>query len=240
MDDPAAGRRAALRPLLWRLHFLSGFLAAPIVLSLAAGSLLLMSAAPAAAHVTAQPEVAVQGGYAAFAFRVPNERQDAGTVEVTVTLPAEHPISSVRTKPLPGWTATMTRDGDTVRTITWTAASGTRIEPDQYQEFEISLGPLPEDTELLVTPTVQIYDNGEVVAWDDPPTQGGEPEHPALAVRLLPSQEATDPASSTAGSAAAEQDATARWLGGAALVVGALGLGLGLGAVLRTRRRGSA
>lgn len=31
----AASRRVALRPLLWRLHFLSGFLAAPVVLSLA-------------------------------------------------------------------------------------------------------------------------------------------------------------------------------------------------------------
>ncbi|MDQ3987981.1 MAG: PepSY domain-containing protein [Actinomycetota bacterium] len=30
-----ASRRAALRPLLWRLHFLGGFLAAPVVLSLA-------------------------------------------------------------------------------------------------------------------------------------------------------------------------------------------------------------
>lgn len=35
-----ASRRAALRPLLWRLHFLGGFLAAPVVLSLAVTGIL--------------------------------------------------------------------------------------------------------------------------------------------------------------------------------------------------------
>ena len=39
--------------------------------------------------------------------------------------------------------------------------------------------------------------------------------------------------------AASRPDDTARWLGGAGLLVGALGLGLGMGAVLRTRRSGA-
>jgi len=73
--------------------------------AIAASGLAIALAAPAAAHVTVQPGTATQGGYTAFAFRVPNERPDAGTVKLEVTLPAEHPISSVRTKPLAGWTA---------------------------------------------------------------------------------------------------------------------------------------
>jgi hypothetical protein len=36
--------------------------------------------------------------------------------------------------------------------------------------------------------------------------------------------------------APAATDTTARWLGGIGLLVGALGLGLGVGAVARTRR----
>ncbi|MQA15674.1 MAG: DUF1775 domain-containing protein [Pseudonocardiaceae bacterium] len=214
-----------------------------IAVTLVAFALLLGLAAPAAAHVTAQPEQATQGDYTAFTFRVPNERDDAGTVKVEVRLPAEHPISSVRTKPIPGWSVAMTKNGQAVRTITWTAQPGVRIAPDQYQEFEISAGPLPADTERLVMPTVQTYASGEVVAWDDPPTQGGEPEHPAPVVELLPpgneGVEHGSPAA-TAGTTQAGQDATARWLGGTGLAVGALGLGLAAGAVLRMHRRDSA
>jgi hypothetical protein len=44
---------------------------------------------------------------------------------------------------------------------------------------------------------------------------------------------AAAPASSTS-------DGTARWLGGAGLVVGALGLGIGVGATLRARKAGTA
>ncbi len=39
-ENRAAGGRPGLRPLLWRLHFLSGFLAAPVVLSLAVTGML--------------------------------------------------------------------------------------------------------------------------------------------------------------------------------------------------------
>lgn len=39
-ENRAAGDRAGLRPLLWRLHFLSGFLAAPVVVSLAVTGML--------------------------------------------------------------------------------------------------------------------------------------------------------------------------------------------------------
>ncbi|MDQ3151804.1 MAG: YcnI family protein, partial [Actinomycetota bacterium] len=178
----------------------------------AAGALTLALAAPAAAHVTVQPDEAEQGGYSAFAFRVPNERDDAGTVALSVTLPAEHPIRSVRTKPMPGWTAAMTKDGETVRTITWTADPGVRIGPGEYQEFAVSAGPLPEDADVLVLPAVQTYDNGEVVAWNAPPAAGEEPEHPAPVLELVPGDEAAAVAPAASASSA---DETARWLGGA-------------------------
>lgn len=226
-----------------------------IISAMAAGGLAVVLAAPAAAHVTVQPGEATQGGYTAFAFRVPNERPDAGTVRIEVTLPAEHKIGSVRTKPMPGWTAKVVKDGDAVRTITWTAQPGVRIGPDEFQEFEVAAGPLPEDTDQLVLPTTQSYDSGEVVAWAAPPAADGaeEPEYPAPVLELLPAAEeaghgAGHGAGDSAGaptvtgatetSAATTSDSTARWLGGAGLILGALGFGLGAGAVLRLRRRG--
>lgn len=215
----------------------------------AAAALTLTAAAPALAHVTAQPGTAEQGGYAVVTMRVPNESDTAGTVKLEVTLPAEHPITSVRTTPVPGWTAAMVeapldppieRNGRTiteaVRTVTWTADPGTRIGPGEFLEFPLSLGPLPTDTDRLVLPAVQTYDDGEVVAWDQPPVEGAEPERPAPVVALTPAVE--EAAAVTGTGTAPTSDGTARWLGGGGLLLGALGLGLGAGALIRTRRAG--
>ena len=224
------------------------------VLSLVAGGALLAAATPALAHVTAQPAQAEQGDYAVIALRVPTESDTAGTVKLQVTLPTDTPISSVRTTPRPGWTATLTkvplnppveRNGRTlteaINTVTWTADPGTRIGPGEFADFPLSLGPLPE-VDRLVLPAVQTYDDGEVVAWDQAPTpDGAEPERPAPAVSLSPA--AVPPGEPAAAPVAAVQpsvpaaagDPTARWLGGAGLLLGALGLGLGAGSLLRHR-----
>lgn len=232
----ASSRRSALR--------------AAAVLT-AAGVALLATAVPAFAHVTAQPGSAEQGGYTVVTLRVPTESETAGTVSLQVTLPADHPITSVRTSPRPGWTATTTsapldppveRSGRTiteaVRTVTWTADPGVRIGPGEFADFPLSLGPLPEDTDLLVLPAVQTYDDGEVVAWDqEPGPDGAEPERPAPTVALVAAaDEEGDDGAATAAAAPAPADDTARWLGGGGLLMGALGLGLGGGALLRTRR----
>ncbi|GAA1192478.1 YcnI family protein [Pseudonocardia alaniniphila] len=219
-----------------------------------AAAAIVISAAPAFAHVTAQPGQAEQGSYSVISLRVPNESDTAGTVKLEVTLPADHPITSVRTTPRPGWTATMTKAPvnppveshgrsitEAVRTVTWTADPGVRIAPGEFVDFPLSLGPLPTTTDQLVLPAVQTYDNGEVVAWDQPPAaDGSEPERPAPSITLTPASDEGGPtgaaASTAAGPPASGSDTTARWLGGAGLLVGALGLGVGAGAVLRSRR----
>jgi uncharacterized protein YcnI len=205
----------------------------------------LVGAAPAFAHVTPQPGTAEQGSYSVIALRVPTESDTAGTVSLQVTLPTDHPISSVRTTPRPGWTATVSKapldppvevNGrkitEAVRTVTWTADPGVRIGPGEFADFPLSLGPLPTGVDRLVLPAVQTYDDGEVVTWDQQPAaDGSEPERPAPTVTL------TAPADAAAVASAADtSDPTARWLGGAGLLVGALGLGVGAGAVLRSRR----
>jgi uncharacterized protein YcnI len=232
------------------------------VLSVAATATVL-GAAPAFAHVTAQPGDAAQGGYSVVSLRVPNESDTAGTVRLQVTLPADHPLASVRTTPVAGWTATTTeaplnppvRSGErmldkAVRTVTWSADPGTRIGPGEYLDFPLSLGPLPTGVDELVLPAVQTYDDGEVVSWDQPMNaDGSEPERPAPSVALDPAAAGGDhhaamampgtpqqPAADGADTAGTS-DPTARRLAGAGLLVGALGLGVGAGAVLRSRRR---
>ncbi|WP_188986991.1 YcnI family protein [Saccharopolyspora thermophila] len=221
-------------------------------LTAACGIVALLGTGTAFAHVTAQPGKAEKGGHAKIAFRVPNERPNASTVQVKVTFPEQFPLSSVRTKPMPGWTAQVERvkiapvvvEGaqidEAVRSITWTAQPGTRIGPNEFTEFEATLGTLPVNTDRLVMPTTQTYDNGEVVNWDAPPPAPGaeEPAHPAPTLELVDEAEgehshgAAPAPEASAGSA----DDTARWLGGAGLGVGALGLGVGVGALVRSRK----
>ncbi|WP_103381476.1 YcnI family copper-binding membrane protein [Pseudonocardia dioxanivorans] len=226
-----------------------------VVAAVAAG-VALAAASPALAHVTAQPSTAQQGGYTVINFRVPTESDTAGTVKLEVSFPTDHPLTSARTTPQPGWTATVTkgtlpqpiqRDGATitqaVTTVTWTAQPGTRIGPGQYMDFPLSVGPLPDDTTGLVFPATQTYDDGSVVNWNEIQQPGAaEPDHPAPSITLTPATGGghgghdAAAAGGTDGSSAGTTDTTARWLGGIGLLLGALGLGLGAGAVLRSRR----
>jgi periplasmic copper chaperone A len=234
------------------------------VVAVAAGVATLLGGGSAAAHVTAKVlgEPAMQGGYTKITFRVPNEEPDAGTIKLELKLPADAPLTSARTKPMAGWTAAIAKAPldkpvevhgaeikEAVSTVTWTAANGTRINPGEFMEFELSVGPLPE-VDQLVIPAIQTYDNGVVANWDAPPVEEGdeEPEHPAPTVALAPEGEdahgtaapenaaATADSDDTTEAAASSTDDTARWLGGAGLVVGALGLGFGVGATMRARR----
>ena len=91
----------------------------------------------AQAHVTVQPGSAEGGGFSVVSFRVPNERDNASTTQLRVTLPQDQPIGSVQTTPLPGWKiTTKTRQLDkpiemfgeqlntVVSEVTWTAIGG--------------------------------------------------------------------------------------------------------------------
>ena len=81
---------------------------------------------------------------------------------------------------------------EAVSTVTWTADPGTRIGPGEFADFPLSLGPLPTEVDQLVLPAVQTYDDGEVVAWDQPPAaDGSEPERPGPDRHADPGRPAT-------------------------------------------------
>ncbi|MFP8906219.1 YcnI family protein [Streptomyces atacamensis] len=241
-----------------------------------AAALALAAAGPAAAHVSVNPDEAEQGGYTTIDVKVPNERDNASTVKVELTFPADHPLASVMPQPVPGWDVkvTKTKPAEPVEAhgrkltevpskVTWTETGG-GIEPGTFQQFPVSVGQLPEDTDRLVLKAVQTYSNDEVVRWiEEPPAEGGEePEHPAPVLNLVPPAEGGDghggtdtdaesgaesgadadqagagtTARNEAGGAADTSDTTARVLAATGIVLGAGGIAYG---VLAGRRRTS-
>ncbi|MGH3663632.1 MAG: YcnI family protein [Micromonosporaceae bacterium] len=227
-----------------------------VVVAVAAGALLTLAVpgAPASAHVTVDPEQAEAGGYARVAFRVPNESESATTTKLQVHLPKEHPLTSVRTTPVPGWTAKVekrklerpldhhgTKIDEVVSVITWTAAEGSGVKPSEFVEFPLSLGPLPESGSLVFK-VLQTYDDGEVSRWIEEPSDGPEPEHPAPVVTVAEQPSGASHAGNTgSGAADATSDRdrgrdTPLWLGVTGLIAGLAGLALGGLAFARSRR----
>jgi uncharacterized protein YcnI len=218
----------------------------------------LAAASPAAAHVTVNPKEETQGGYARVAFRVPNESDTASTTKVEVFLPEKSPIASVSTMAVPGWTVAVTRGkpatpvkahgadvAEVVTKLTWTASPAAVIKAGQFQEFPVSLGPLPE-VDRLVFKSLQTYSDGTVVRWIEEPVAGGEePQNPAPVLTLAKAAangvKGTPPPALTVQTAerAVEDDARGGLgvgLGAAGLVAGLAGLVLGGLAYARTRK----
>jgi uncharacterized protein YcnI len=225
------------------------------------GCAVLLVAGPASAHVTVQPTEAQQGSYSKLVFKVPTERDNASTTKLEVDLPADSPIASVQTEPVPGWDVQVhksklpkpitTDDGkvtDYVSQIVWSKG---KIAPGQFQEFPISVGPLPDNTDKLVFKALQTYSSGEVVRWIQETKAGqDEPPNPAPVVTLTKAAAAADgstatPAASgakgpdagggsTQAASADSSDGTARTLGIVGIVVGVVGAAVG---VFGLRRR---
>jgi len=223
------------------------------VITAAVAAAVVALAGPASAHVTVNPNSATKGGYTKVSFRVPTESDTASTTKVEVDLPTGTPIASVSLKPLPGWTAATvksklatpikTDDGElteAVTRITWTAASGSEIKPGQFQEFDVSLGPLP-DADQIVFKALQTYSDGSVVRWiDEPAADGSEVEHPAPVLKLAAATDKADaPAVAPVAAATTGDDSdkggTSAW-GIAGLAVAVIALILGLLAYRRSPR----
>ncbi len=217
--------------------------------------------AEADAHVTVSATGAVQGGYAVLTFRVPTESDTASTTGLTVQLPLDHPLASVSIQPHPGWsyktTSTAlhppvtTDDGEVseaISVIEWKAdGAATAIKPGEFDQFLVSVGPLPKVATLTFR-AVQSYSDGTVVSWIEVPAAGSsaEPEHPAPSVTLAPAAGATGSgtAATTATAASSPRRSSGASAGAATagIVLGATGVVLGAAALAVTtlhRRRPS-
>ncbi|TDC80824.1 DUF1775 domain-containing protein [Micromonospora sp. KC606] len=216
-------------------------------------------AGPASAHVTVNPREATQGGYGRFAFRVPNESDTASTNKLEVVLPENAPVGSVSTMPVPGWTVAVEKRRvdppievhgsqitEAVAKLTWTATGDAAVKPGQFQEFPVSMGPLPK-VDRMVFKVLQTYTDGNVQRWIEEPAAGAEePANPAPVLTLT----AASPSPSVAAGAPAapveadddddDSPGVATGLGVAGLVAGLAGLLLGGLAFARTRRQPTA
>jgi periplasmic copper chaperone A len=205
--------------------------------------------ASALAHVTLQPDEAPAGGFARFDVRVPNERDNAATSKVEIELPDGFIFASY--EPVAGWKVDVSMAKlpepveshgepitEQVKRITWTATDpGAAIQPGQFRDFGLSVG-LPEtanEGDELTFPSIQTYDNGEVVRWIGAP----DSEEPAPQV-LVTAEEPEHGSSSGSEESSDESDDSGdggapTWL--AILGVGLGGAGLGAGGLALTRGR---
>jgi uncharacterized protein YcnI len=189
----------------------------PLLRAMVLTALAALIVIPAAsAHVTVNPREWEAGGFARFAVRVPNERPDASTTEVTLQFPDN--VMSASFQPVPGWTRTVKmvkldeplegEDGpitEKIGSVTW---SGGEIKPGEFQEFGVSFQ-VPEDAagSSLVFPAVQTYSGGEVVRWIG--DESADEPAPAVAVLAAASEEEPPATDTTATETTAPDEGTA-------------------------------
>jgi uncharacterized protein YcnI len=216
--------------------------------ALLTAAVVLAAPLAASAHVRVDPATAVVGGYTTLTFKVPNESETASTNRIEVDLPTDTPFTSVSYQPVPGWSAEVIEGalpepitvGEATLTraplsVVWTADDGVGIVDGQFQEFPISVGPVP-DTDQVLLPAHQGYTDGSVVDWVDAPLESGEePEHPAPVLVIDESADAAaghgahGRGADAAGDTASSGDDGSATAAGASEAPDPLSLGLGIG-----------
>ncbi|PWW53710.1 DUF1775 domain-containing protein [Actinokineospora spheciospongiae] len=130
---------------------------------------------PATAQVSIVPDRADGGGTRTFAFRLANERTDTKSTRLELVFPATPPVPYVKVASAPGWTATIRprpldppieADGKVIREVVGALVfEGGAIGPRQFEQFLVTMGPLPAEGRLLLGAT-QTFANGAVSRWD--------------------------------------------------------------------------
>lgn len=223
----------------------------------ATATLMTFGIGAASAHVTVTPDAPAEGASTQVTFRVPSESKTATTTKIKVNLPTDTPFTSVRVKPVAGWTAEVVRgklpqpvtvNGATITeaplSVSWTANEApSQLTEDQYQMFSVHVGQLPKSGTTVMLPVAQSYSDGSVRNWDDPVVEGqGEPEDPAPSFVTTAAQPAQQHGHAGTASAATETvasvspDAPPPGLIWAALAAGLLGLAAGIAAFFRSGR----
>jgi uncharacterized protein YcnI len=221
----------------------------------------VVTAGPAAAHVSPDKGEVVAGEFTAVTLTVGHGCDASPTTRVEIQVPES--ILNVTPEIEPGWAVEVTTEalpepvagphGEEVTErdalVTYTADAGGEL-PDGFRTG-FTLGFQAPDTpgEALLFKTIQTCAEGET-AWIEEIVEGEEePEHPSPVVRVVeaaeaaaqPEDEDVEAASAAAASAAADEqgdddDGAATGLAVAGLVAGLLGLALGGSAFARSRR----
>lgn len=235
-----------------------------LALLVALGALAVPAAAEA--HISLHPNTVPAGAFATLDVRVPGEQEGAFVKKVDVLFPAgfigvdyenvagwsAKVIESKLAKPIQSDDGAV--DSEVSQIVwTWTGPLG-KVGNGQFVDFPLSAA-VPDDAagKALEFRTVQTYSNGQVIHWIDPSLQA---EHPSPRINVtakggviedLAGDEAgpsagQTPSTQTAGSPApasvvSSGGGASQGLAIVALILGALGLLVGLGALAASRRR---
>jgi len=201
----------------------------------------------ATAHVTVSPEEAPAEGYAMLTFVVPHGCDAAPTTSVAIKMPPQ--VISATPGVVAGWEIEAKegklpkpaeQHGETitegVRQVTWT---GGPLPDGQLQQFPLSVAFAGGEGEAAEFKVIQECAGGAETAWIQSTVAGEEePEHPAPTVTLTAAEDEHGAATVSAEPAADSDsdDDSGNGLAIVALIVGALGLIAGGGALLTARR----
>ncbi len=235
-------------------------------LALLVAAAALLAPASAQAHISLHPNTIPAGAFATLDVRVPGEVEGAYVKKVDVLFPQGFTgvdyenVAGWSAKVIESKLATpIKEDGETIDTQvsqivwTWTGPLG-KVNNGQFINFPLSLA-IPQDAagKALEFRAVQTYSNGEVVHWIEPALDA---DHPSPRINVtakggviedIAGDEAGPQAGQTAAGPAASSSAPAvvrssssgasKGLGILALILGALGLLVGLGALAASRRK---
>lgn len=149
------------------------------MIAAAVATLVVVWAAPAAAHVDVTADKTEAGATdVTLTFTAESESSSAGVVSLRVVLPAGIVPAEVTYVSGPsGWKLTRTPDGYTV--------AGPAVGPGRPVTYTVRIAQLPPDATSLSFRTLQTYTNGEVDRWIEVPREGSpEPDNPAPTLRL--------------------------------------------------------
>jgi uncharacterized protein YcnI len=233
------------------------------IAALASASALLAPAA-AEAHISLHPNTIPTGAFATLNVRVPGEQEGAHVTKLDMLFPPG--FTSVIYENVPGWSVKVlnqkvsppiqTAEGPVNEEVSqviwsWSGPLG-MVSNNQFMQFPLSLA-IPSNLagQALQFKTLQSYSNGKLVHWIDPSLSA---EHPAPRINVtakggviedVAGKEAGPEAGQATGQSTSGGQTTplvkssagaSKGLGVTALAVGALGLLLGLGALLAARR----
>ena len=236
-----------------------------VAVLLSAGA--LFAPASAQAHISLHPNTIPAGAFATLDVRVPGEQEGAYIKKVDMLLPQGFTsvdyenVPGWSTKTVETKLATpIKEDGETIDTEvsqivwTWVGPLG-KVNNGQFINFPLSLA-IPDNAagKALEFRTVQTYSNGQVVHWIDPSLTA---EHPAPRINVTAKGGVIeDVAGAEAGPEAGQTPAgqststptpapaskqtsnsASKGLGITALILGALALIAGLGALMVASRR---
>jgi uncharacterized protein YcnI len=217
-----------------------------LVVAAPVAAVALTMAGTAAAHVTVEPTEGPSDGFATLTFSIPHGCEESPSTRLRVQIPRSVP--QVTPGVHPSWDLSVRRGpkdrtelhGETITRgiseVIWTATEP--LPPPYLEQFVMSVKLPAGEGETLHFPAIQECEQGQT-RWIQIPGPGEteeDLEEPAPAVTLVAAEQAPAEAAEPEEAEEDDDDDDGNGLAIAALIVGGLGLVVGTGGLIRSRR----